>query len=120
MVLLRFIPELNFDFIVKITAIDEVSDGKVGVVELVVEGIVSLIQRHILKIRRIAVRFLVVELIDSHVGFLDFLGTIAEGIGDVHWDGHDDDHFGCKHRAVHSFDPLGPYFEYFAHNKTIY
>ena len=30
-----------------------------------------------------------------HVGFLDFLGTIAEGIGDMHWDGHDDDHFGC-------------------------
>ena len=75
------------------------------------------IQRHILKIRRIAVGFLVVELIDAHVGFLDFLGTIAEGIGDMHGDGHDDDHFGCKHRAVHSFDPLGPYFEYFAHGN---
>ena len=70
------------------------------------------IQRHILKIRWIAVGFLVVELIDAHVGFLDFLATIAEGIGDVHWDGHDDGHFGCKHCAVHSFDPLGPYFEY--------
>ena len=74
-----------------------------------------LIQRHILKIRRIAVGFLVVELIDAHIGFLDFLGSIAEGIGDMHGDGHDDDHFGCKHRAVYSFDPLGPYFEYFAH-----
>jgi hypothetical protein len=40
MVLLRFIPELNFDFIVKITAIDEVRDGKTSVVEQVVEGIV--------------------------------------------------------------------------------
>ena len=50
-----------------------------------------------------------------HVSFLDFLGTIAEGVGDMHRDGHDDDHFGCKHRAVHSFDPFGPYFEYFTH-----
>ena len=53
------------------------------------------IQRHILKIRRIAVGFLVVELIEAHVGFLDFLGAIAEGVGNMHWDGHDDDHFGC-------------------------
>ncbi len=37
MALLCFITELNFDFIVKITAIDEVSDGKIGVVEQVVE-----------------------------------------------------------------------------------
>ena len=36
---LYFIPELNFDFVVKITAIDEVSDGKIGVVEQVVEGL---------------------------------------------------------------------------------
>ena len=76
---------------------------------------VLLIQCLIIEIRRIAVGFLVVELVDAHVGFLDFLGTIAEGIGNMHRDGHDDDHFGCKHRAVHSFDPLGPYFEYFAH-----
>ena len=39
MVLLCFIPELNFDFIVKLTAIDKVSDGKIGVVEQVVEGL---------------------------------------------------------------------------------
>ena len=39
MALLCFIPEFNFDFIVKITAIDEVSDGKIGVVEQVVEGL---------------------------------------------------------------------------------
>lgn len=39
MVLLCFITELNFDFIVKLTAIDEVSDGKIGVVEQVVEGL---------------------------------------------------------------------------------
>ena len=39
MALLYFIPELNFDFIVKITAIDEVSDGEVGVVEQVVESL---------------------------------------------------------------------------------
>ena len=75
------------------------------------------IQRHILKIRRIAVGFLVVELINAHVGFLDFLGTIDKGIGDMHGDGHDDDHFGCKHRVIHSFDPFGPYFEYFAHGN---
>ena len=37
MVLLCFITELNFDFIVKITAIDEVSDGEISVVEQVVE-----------------------------------------------------------------------------------
>ena len=36
---LYFIPELNFDFIVKITAIDEVSDGEIGVVEQIVEGL---------------------------------------------------------------------------------
>ena len=76
------------------------------------------IQRHILKIRRIAAGFLVVELINAHVGFLDFLGAIAEGVGDMHGDGHDDDHFGCKHRAVHSFDPLGPYFEYLTHDRN--
>ena len=52
------------------------------------------IQRHKIKIRRIAVGFLVVKLIDVHIGFLDFLGTIAEGIGNMHRDGHDDDHFG--------------------------
>ena len=37
MALLCFITELNFDFIVKITAIDKVGDGKIGVVEQVVE-----------------------------------------------------------------------------------
>jgi len=36
---LYFIPELNFDFIVKLTAIDKVSDGKIGVVEQVVKGL---------------------------------------------------------------------------------
>ena len=36
---LYFIPELNFDFVVKITAIDEIGDGEVGVVEQVVEGL---------------------------------------------------------------------------------
>lgn len=55
----------------------------------------SSIQRLIIEIRRIAVGFFVVELIDAHVGFLDFLGSIAEGIGDMHGDGHNDDHFGC-------------------------
>lgn len=55
----------------------------------------SSIQLHIIKIRWIAVGFLVVELIDAHVGLLDFLGSIAEGIGDRHGEGHDDDHFGC-------------------------
>ena len=82
-----------------------------------VKALFFLIQCLIIEIRRIAVGFLVVELVDAHVGFLDFLGSIAAGIGDMHWDGHDDDHFGCKHRAVHSFDPLGPYFEYFAHGN---
>ncbi len=36
---LYFIPELNFDFVVKITAIVEIGDGEVGVVEQVVEGL---------------------------------------------------------------------------------
>ena len=36
---LYFIPKLNFDFIVKLTAIDKVGDGKIGVVEQVVEGL---------------------------------------------------------------------------------
>ncbi len=36
-VLLCFITELNFDFIIKITTIDEVGYGKIGVVEQVVE-----------------------------------------------------------------------------------
>ena len=36
---LYFIPKLNFDFVVKITAIDEVSDGEIGVVEQVVKGL---------------------------------------------------------------------------------
>ncbi len=39
MVLLYFITELNFDFVEKNTAIDEVSDGKIGVVEQVVKGL---------------------------------------------------------------------------------
>ena len=39
MALLCFIAELNFDFIVKITAIDEICDGEVGVVEQVVKGL---------------------------------------------------------------------------------
>ena len=39
MALLCFITELNFDFIVKITAIDEVSDGEISVVEQIVEGL---------------------------------------------------------------------------------
>ncbi len=56
---------------------------------------VLLIQCLIIEIRRIAAGFLVVELADAHVGFLDFLGSIAEGIGNMHWDGHDDNHFGC-------------------------
>ena len=39
MALLCFIPEFNFDFVEKITAIDEVGDGKISVVEQVVEGL---------------------------------------------------------------------------------
>ena len=39
MVLLCFITELKFDFVVKLTAIDEISNGKIRVVEQVVEGI---------------------------------------------------------------------------------
>ena len=68
-----------------------------------------------LNIEAEGVGVLVVELIEAHVGFLDFLGVIVEGIGNAHFRSYHNVHFGCKHRAVHSFDPLGPYFEYFAH-----
>jgi hypothetical protein len=76
----------------------------------------KLIQRHIIEIRLIAVGFLVVELIDSHVGVLDFLGTVAEGVGNMDFGGHHNDHLWCKHRSVYSFDPFGPYFKNSTHN----
>ena len=75
-----------------------------------------LVQRHIIKIGLIAVGFLVVELVDSHVGVLDFLGTIAEGVGNMDFGSDNDNHFWCKNRAVYSLDPLGPYFKYSTHN----
>ena len=76
----------------------------------------KLIQRHIIKICLIAVGFLVVELVDSHVGVLDFLGTVAEGVGNMDFGGHYDNHLRCKYRSVYSLDPFGPYFKYSTHN----
>ena len=79
----------------------------------------TLIQCHIIKIRLIAVGFLVVELVDSHVGVLDFLGAVAEWVGNMDFGGHDDNHVRRKHCAVCSLDPLGPYFKYFAHDVFV-
>ena len=76
----------------------------------------TLVQRHKIKIRLIAVGFLVVELVDSHVGVLDFLGAVAEWVGNMGFGSHNDDHIRRKHCAVYSLDPFGPYFEYFTHN----
>lgn len=64
-------------------------------------------QSHESEIVFCAVGFLVVEAVDVHVHFLNFLGAVIERICRVDSGCDGDDHFGCQHRAVAALDALG-------------
>lgn len=48
----------------------------------------------------------VVEAVDVHVHFLNFLGTVIGRVCRVDSGYDGDDHFGCQHRAVAALDAL--------------
>ena len=49
----------------------------------------------------------VVEAVDVHVHFLNFLGAVIERVCRVDSGCDGDDHFRCQHRAVAALDALG-------------
>ena len=60
----------------------------------------------------VATGFGVVKGIEALIGFFDFLGSVAEGVGAMYCGGDRDGHLWGEDRAVGALDALGCYFEY--------
>ena len=78
-----------------------------------------LVQLYEIKIKFGAVGTFVVELVHTHVLFLNFYRAIREWIGSMLASGNGDDHIRSQHRIVCSFDTLWRYSKYSAHRLLV-
>ena len=62
--------------------------------------------------------FLVVELVHSHVLFLDFDCAVIERVADVLTGGYGNDHFGRDDLPIHALGALWRNSKNFAHNAS--
>ena len=78
----------------------------------------SLVECLVVEVADTHAGFLVVELVHAHVLFLDFDRTVIERIAAVLTCGDGNHHFGRDDLPVNALDALGRDSKNFAHNKT--